>query len=66
MILVDNLSRAMPYTRPGAAARTVVGKGLIFALYEWYRNAELTSDRAGLLCVQEYEPCVRTGADRTG
>jgi Zn-dependent protease with chaperone function len=28
---------------------------LLFALYEWYRCAELTSDRAGLLCVQDLE-----------
>lgn len=38
----------------------LLGKGLVYALYEWYRNAELTSDRAGLLCVQDFEPCVRT------
>lgn len=38
----------------------LLGQGLVYALYEWYRKAELTCDRAGLLCVQDFEPCVRT------
>ena len=38
----------------------LLGKGLEFALYEWMRKSELTADRAGLLCVQDIEPCVRT------
>jgi Zn-dependent protease with chaperone function len=38
----------------------VLGQGLVYALYEWFRKAELTCDRAGLLCVQDFEPCVRT------
>jgi Zn-dependent protease with chaperone function len=33
----------------------LLGQGLIFALLEWYRCAELTSDRAALLCVQNLE-----------
>jgi len=37
----------------------LLGQGLVFALYEWQRKAELTCDRAGLLCVQDFEPCVR-------
>ena len=32
------------------------GQGLVIALLEWYRCAELTSDRAALLCVQDLEP----------
>jgi Zn-dependent protease with chaperone function len=28
----------------------------VIALYEWYRCAELTADRAALLCVQDLEP----------
>lgn len=32
------------------------GQGLVLALYEWYRCAELTSDRAALLCVQDLAP----------
>lgn len=35
---------------------SLLGRGLIFALLEWYRAAELTSDRAALLCVQDLEP----------
>jgi Zn-dependent protease with chaperone function len=34
----------------------LLGQGLIIGLYEWYRCAELTSDRAALLCVQDIEP----------
>jgi len=35
---------------------SLLGRGLVLALYEWYRCAELTSDRAALLCVQDLEP----------
>ncbi len=34
----------------------ILGQGLVVALYEWYRCAELTADRAALLCVQDVEP----------
>lgn len=34
----------------------LLGQGLVIALYEWYRCAELTADRAALLCVQDIEP----------
>jgi len=34
----------------------LLGQGLVIALYEWYRCAELTCDRAALLCVQDIEP----------
>lgn len=34
----------------------IVTSGLAIALLEWYRCAELTSDRAALLCVQDLEP----------
>src|SRR3569623_3703019 len=33
----------------------LVARGLAFALYEWYRCAELPSDRAALLCVLDLE-----------
>jgi Zn-dependent protease with chaperone function len=33
----------------------LLGQGLVYALLEWYRCAELTSDRAALLCVQNLE-----------
>ncbi len=38
----------------------LVGQGLVLALHDWYRKAELTCDRAGLLCVQDIDPCIRT------
>jgi Zn-dependent protease with chaperone function len=50
----------------------LLGQGLIYALLEWYRAAELTADRAGLLCVQDLDAAVRTfmrlagGATRLG
>ena len=36
----------------------LLGQGLVVALHDWYRKAELTADRAGLLCVQDLDPCV--------
>lgn len=38
----------------------LLGQGLVIALYEWYRCAELTADRAALLCVQDIEPARMT------
>ncbi len=38
----------------------LLGQGLVLALYEWYRSAELTADRAALLCVQDLEPARAT------
>jgi Zn-dependent protease with chaperone function len=38
----------------------LLGQGLVIALYEWYRCAELTADRAALLCVQDLEPARAT------
>jgi Zn-dependent protease with chaperone function len=37
---------------------TLLGQGLVVALHDWYRKAELTADRAGLLCVQDLDPCI--------
>lgn len=39
---------------------SLLGQGLVIALLEWYRCAELTSDRAALLCVQDLEPARST------
>lgn len=33
----------------------LLGQGLIYAILEWYRCAELTADRAALLCVQDLD-----------
>lgn len=37
----------------------LLGQGLVIALNDWFRKAELTADRAGLLCVQQIDPCMR-------
>ena len=37
---------------------SLLGQGLVVALHDWYRKSELTADRAGLLCVQDFGPCV--------
>jgi Zn-dependent protease with chaperone function len=38
----------------------LVGQGLAYALLEWFRLAEFTADRAGLLVAQNREPAIRT------
>jgi Zn-dependent protease with chaperone function len=38
---------------------SLLGQGLVVALHDWHRKAELTADRAGLLCVQDLQPCLR-------
>jgi Zn-dependent protease with chaperone function len=38
----------------------LVGRGLLIPLLEWFRCAELTADRAALLCVQDLEPARAT------
>ncbi len=37
----------------------LLGQGLVLALAEWQRKSELTADRAGLLAVQDLDPCMR-------
>jgi Zn-dependent protease with chaperone function len=39
---------------------SLLGQSLVVALFDWYRKAELTGDRAGLLCIQDLDPCIRT------
>ena len=39
---------------------SLLGQGLVVALHDWYRKSELTADRAGLLCVQDLDPCLKT------
>jgi Zn-dependent protease with chaperone function len=38
----------------------LLAQGLVLALYDWYRCAELTADRLALLCVQDLEPARAT------
>lgn len=39
---------------------SILGQGLVYALLEWHRKAELSADRAGLLCVQNMECPINT------
>ncbi|HLV79119.1 MAG TPA: M48 family metallopeptidase [Chthonomonadaceae bacterium] len=36
----------------------LLSRGLLYALYAWFRKSELTADRAGLLTVQDPDVCV--------
>lgn len=38
----------------------MLGQSLVYALLSWYRAAELTCDRAAMLCVQDIEPARAT------
>src|SRR5689334_2715772 len=38
----------------------LMGKGVEYSLLYWSRQAELTADRAGLLCIQDLRPCILT------
>ena len=38
---------------------SLVGSGLALPLYDWYRKAELSADRAALMCVQDPEVAMR-------
>ncbi len=40
--------------------KLLIGVSLELALYKWMRSAELTADRAGMLCTQTFDPCLRT------
>lgn len=39
---------------------SLLGQSLVYALLEWHRKAELTADRAALLCVQNMDACINT------
>lgn len=55
VILADILVDATKFlTVPSA----ILSQGLLYAFYAWFRNSELTADRAGLLTVQDPEICV--------
>jgi Zn-dependent protease with chaperone function len=38
----------------------LLASGLVIGLYDWYRKAELSADRAALLCVQERDTAIRS------
>jgi Zn-dependent protease with chaperone function len=60
-VLAENLAAVMAFIgQLTLGIGTLLGTGLVLALNEWYRKAELTADRAGLLCVQDIDPCIRS------
>ena len=55
-IMAHNIAQIME--RIGQATfgiGSLLGQGLVYGLLEWHRKAELTADRAGLLCVQNMD-----------
>ena len=61
MVLARNIASVMTIIGQATLGLgKLLGMGLEMALYEWYRRAELTADRAALLCVQDLDPCIRT------
>ncbi len=60
-ILAHNIAAIME--RLGQATLgigSLLGQSLVYALLEWHRKAELTADRAGLLCVQNLDTPITT------
>jgi len=58
-IMARNISTLMTIIGQATLGlRSLLEQGLVVALRDWYRKAELTSDRAGLLGVQELDPCM--------
>ena len=50
-IMAQNISTLMTIIGQATLGLgSLLGQGLVAALHDWYRKAELTSDRAGLLC----------------
>lgn len=58
-VLAENIATVMALVgQMTLGIGSLLGTGLVLALNEWRRKAELTADRAGLLCVQHLAPCV--------
>lgn len=58
-VLAENIAAVMALVgQMTLGIGSLLGTGLVLALNEWRRKAELTADRAGLLCVQHLAPCV--------
>jgi Zn-dependent protease with chaperone function len=59
-LLYGTLSRLLPILSAQIPViGKIVGTGISVALMEWYRRAELSCDRFGLLCVQQLDPALR-------
>src|SRR5215470_16141230 len=57
--MLDDEERFFVIGQSTLGVGALIGQSLVIALYDWYRKAELTADRAGLLCVQDIDPCIR-------
>lgn len=53
-VIVEMLGRAT------LGLGALLGTGLALPLYDWYRKAELSADRAALLCVQDKDVAIQT------
>ena len=53
-VVIDVIGRAT------LGVGSLLGTGLALPLLDWYRKAELSADRAGLLCVQDKDVAFRT------
>ncbi|MEM6994712.1 MAG: M48 family metallopeptidase [Myxococcota bacterium] len=60
-VLAENLKTVIEIIgRATLGIGTLLGTGLALPLLDWYRKAELSADRAALLCVQDEEVPFRT------
>lgn len=59
-VLAENLRTILDVVgRATLGLGALVGTTLALPLYDWYRKAELSADRAALLCVQDPEVAIR-------
>src|SRR5690606_592117 len=60
-VVAENLKTILDVVgRATLGLGSLVGSGLALPLYDWYRKAELSADRAALLCVQDPEVAIRS------
>lgn len=59
-VVAENLKTILDVVgRATLGLGSLVGSGLALPLYDWYRKAELSADRAALMCVQDPEVAMR-------
>ena len=59
-VVAENLKTILDVVgRATLGLGSLVGSGLALPLYDWYRKAELSADRAALMCVQDPEVATR-------
>ena len=60
-IVAENIKEILEVVgRATLGLGSLLGGGLALPLYDWYRKAELSADRAALLCVQDHNVAIRT------